>query len=108
MSKFYIHKCLVIEYVSKDNKLCKIITNFIRKRVYTEDIDCMISDKYSGYTRKQNKYTKSIYDNNLWENHFYKKKYEKKIKRCFSDVNILKKIYKTVEGIENENEICVL
>jgi ABC-type phosphate transport system ATPase subunit len=56
--------------------------------------------------QKPNPLPKSIYDNNLWKNHFYKKKYEKKIKRCFSDVNILKKIYKTVEGIENEN--CVL
>lgn len=99
-SEFYIDKCIVIEYLSNDNKICKIITNFMRKRVYTEDIDFMISNKYKGYTRKQNKYTKSIYDNNLWENHSYKKKYEKKIKKYFHDVNILKKIYKSVEGVD--------
>ena len=85
-------------------KICKIITDFIRKRVYINnllDIDCMMSDKYIGYIRKQNKYTKSIYDNNLWIRHSYQKKYEKKIKKCFHDINTITKIYKSIQSIDN-------
>lgn len=102
--KFYIDKCIVIEYMSNENKMCKIITNFIRKPIYIDsllDFDCMLSDKYKNYTRKQNKYTKSIYDNKLWINNSYKKKYEKKIKKCFHDINTITKIYKSVESLDN-------
>jgi hypothetical protein len=48
---------------------------------------------------RENKYKKSIYDNNLWVKTSYKKRYEKKIKKYFHDIYIIKKIYKIVEGV---------
>ena len=102
---YYIDKSLVIEYLSNDNKICKIITDHMRRRVFTDnfsDINGIILEKYKEYTNgkmRENKYRKSIYDNNLWVKTSYKKRYEKKIKKCFRDIYIIKKIYKIVEGI---------
>jgi hypothetical protein len=103
---YYIDKSLVIEYLSINNKICKIITDHMRRRVFTDnfsDIHAIILEKYKEYTNgkmRENKYTKSIYDNKLWIKTSYKKKYEKKIKRCFHDIYVIKKIYKIVEGVE--------
>jgi len=104
---YYIDKSLVIEYLSNDNKICKIITDYLRTRVYADnfsDINVIILEKYKEYTKGKTieiKYIKNIYDNNSWIKVSYKKKYEKKIKKCFHDICKIRKIYKIVEGLKN-------
>ena len=91
---YYVDTSLVIEYLSADNRLCKITTDYGNKKRYlsNQKLDDL-NDKLKKHT-----YIKILYEQNSWIKDSYQKKYEKRLKRDFPLIHKLNKVYKSVNA----------
>ena len=82
MEEYYIYKTLVIEYISKSNRVCKITTDVKRKKRYnnTPDFEEIPENKI-------------IFESKNWIHTSYQKKYEPKLREIY-DIDVIIKIYK--------------
>lgn len=83
VEEYYIYNTLVIEYISKSNKICKITTNIKRKKRYNN----------INYDFEKKNENKIIFEDKQWLHNSYQKKYEPKLKEIY-DVDVIVKIYK--------------
>jgi len=78
---YYIYKTLVIEYVSKSNKICKINMGIGIKR--KKGIHELLNEDE----------TEILFEEKKWINDTYRKKYEAKLREIY-DIYTVTKIYK--------------
>ena len=81
----YIYNTLVIEYISKSNKMCKVTT----------DIDIKKKKRYNNTSDDFEKIQKPkiIFEEKNWTRDSYQKKYERKLRYIY-DIDVITKIYK--------------
>jgi len=92
---YYIDTSLVIEYLSADNKRCKIITDYNIKKRFISNKHDLNEQTYIDNKIIKNTYIKKIYENTNWIKDSYKKRYETRLKREFPLINKLIKVYKS-------------
>jgi hypothetical protein len=83
MPQFYKETTLVIEYISKNGRKCKLTTNLFHRKV-TEFYDSKID---------------VLFDKNMWTSKVYKKKY-KSLMKTFCDICVLIKVYNIDNCVE--------
>jgi len=94
---YYTEKSVVIEYVSKDSKICKIVkTTKIERKFLDRDRYQPNTEKYIQKLEKKlnGNPVKMIYENNEWTKETFQHRYHDKFKKMFPDIKTFIKIYK--------------
>lgn len=102
---YYIQSKLVIDYLSKDGKICTIYTNMEIKKGYvltwdSSDSDDDLETSIQKYKRelerkiKEETYDKILYENGKWIKDSYCNNYEAKLLTTYSEISKLIKVYK--------------
>lgn len=91
--EYYIASFIVIEYISKDGKICKISTDNEKQKqildISNNDINCIPE------LLKSRQINKDFYfENDKWKDKLLKETYAKKIKREIPKIYRLIKVYK--------------
>ncbi len=114
---YYIQTELVCEYMDSSGKYHTLYTNrkmlngYIQDDVASEDDDDELDHPTAKnryivlLTEKLNKHTynKIFYDNDNWQKHRYKQKYDKYLKHIVPINSYIIKIFKKVKSYECEN-----
>jgi hypothetical protein len=92
----------VVDYVSKNGRIQKIIINKEQKK-NTYDmskISVVGLEKYKSNLISENNRKKIIFENNVWSSDTRRKKYSKKLVKQFPEINKFLKVYENVTVIE--------
>lgn len=101
---YYLVKNLVVDYVSQNGRIGKLIINKEQKK-NSYDIskieDCGF-EKYKSNLILENDKKKIIFENNDWTSHSRRKRYSKKLTKQFPEINRFLKVCEVVNFIEEK------
>ena len=91
MCGHYLVKNLVVDYVSKNGRIQKLIINKEQKKLSVISLE-----KYRSELISENNKKKMFFENNVWSSDTRRKKYSKKLVREFPEINKFLKVYEDV------------
>ena len=92
---YYLVKNLVVDYVSQNGRIQKLIINKEQKRLSVISLE-----KYRSGLISENKRKKMFFENNVWSSDTRRKKYSKKLVKEFPEINKFLKVYEDTTVIE--------
>jgi hypothetical protein len=95
MCGHYLLKNLVVDYVSKNGRIQKLIINKEQKKLSVISLE-----KYRSGLISENKRKKMIFENNVWSSDNRRKKYSKKLVKEFPEIKKFLKVYEDTVVIE--------
>ena len=95
MCGHYLVKNLVVDYVSKNGRIQKLIINKEQKKLSVISLE-----KYRSELISENNKKKMFFENNVWSSDTRRKKYSKKLVREFPEINKFLKVYEDTVVIE--------
>jgi hypothetical protein len=90
-SHYYLVKNLVVDYVSQNGRIHKLIINKEKKRLSVISLE-----KYGSGLISENNKKKMFFENNVWSSDTRRKKYSKKLVKEFPEINKFLKVYEDV------------
>ena len=100
---YYLEKNLVVEYLSQNGRIEKLIINKEqKKKSYDELMVCNIGlESYKANLTFENSNKKKIFfGNNTWSSETLRKKYSKKLTKQFPEINKFLNVYEVVNMID--------
>jgi hypothetical protein len=93
---YYTESSIVIDYISFESKICKIVKTTKIERNFLQDKYKFNNEKYDKQIEEIEKkiFTKIIYENGNWKKDTYQQKYEIWLKKKFPEIKSFIKIYK--------------
>ena len=95
MCGHYLVKNLVVDYVSKNGRIQKLIINKEQKKLSVISLE-----KYRSELIGENNKKKMFFENNVWSSDNRRKKYSKKLVKEFPEINRFLKVYEDTVVIE--------
>ena len=95
MCGHYLVKNLVVDYVSKNGRIQKLIINKEQKKLSVISLE-----KYRSELISENNKKKMFFENNVWSSDTRRKKYSKKLVKEFPEINRFLKVYEDTVVIE--------
>ena len=95
MCGHYLVKNLVVDYVSKNGRIQKLIINKEQKKLSVISLE-----KYRSELISENNKKKMFFENNVWSSDTRRKKYSKKLVKEFPEINKFLKVYEDTVVIE--------
>ena len=95
MCAHYLVKNLVVDYVSHNGRIQKLIINKEQKRLSIGSLE-----KYRSSLISENNKTKMFFENNVWSSDTRRRKYSKKLVKEFPEINRFLKVYEDKVVIE--------
>jgi hypothetical protein len=92
---YYLVKNLVVDYVSQNGRIQKLIINKEQKKISVISLE-----KYRSGLISENKNKKMFFENNVWSSDTRRKKYSKKLVKQFPEINKFLKVYEDTVVIE--------
>ena len=92
---YYLVKNLVVDYVSQNGRIQKLIINKEQKRLSVISLE-----KYRSGLISENNNKKMFFENNVWSSDTRRKKYSKKLVKEFPEINRFLKVYEDTVVIE--------
>jgi glyceraldehyde-3-phosphate dehydrogenase/erythrose-4-phosphate dehydrogenase len=98
---YYLEKNLVVDYVSQNGRIGKLIINKEHKKnsydvLKIRDIGF---EKYKDNLVSENSKKKIIFENNIWSSDRRRKKYSKNLVKQFPEINRFLKVYEVINII---------
>ena len=95
MCAHYLVKNLVVDYVSQNGRIQKLIINKEQKRLSVISLE-----KYRSDLICENNKKKMFFENNVWTSDTRRRKYSKKLIKEFPEINRFLKVYEDTVVIE--------
>ena len=95
MCGHYLLKNLVVDYVSKNGRIQKLIINKEQKKLSVISLE-----KYRSELISENNKKKMFFENNVWSSDNRRKKYSKKLVKEFPEIKKFLKVYEDTVVIE--------
>lgn len=92
---YYLVKNLVVDYISQNGRIQKLIINKEQKRLSVISLE-----KYRAGLISENNKNKIFFENNVWSSDSRRKKYSKKLVKEFPEINRFLKVYEDTVVIE--------
>ena len=99
---YYLVKNLVVDYVSQNGRVHKLIINKEKKKNAYDmsKISIIGLEKYKTSLISENNKKKIIFENDVWSSDTRRKKYSKNLVKEFPEINKFLKVYEDVTVIE--------
>jgi len=92
---YYLVKNLVVDYVSQNGRIQKLIINKEQKR-----LSIISLEQYRSGLISENNKKKMFFENNVWTSDTRRRKYSKKLVKEFPEINRFLKVYEDTVVIE--------
>lgn len=92
---YYLVKNLVVDYVSQNGRIQKLIINKEQKR-----LSIISLEQYRSGLISENNKKKMFFENNVWSSDTRRRKYSKKLVKEFPEINRFLKVYEDTVVIE--------